>query len=69
MDVASKDILARWVFPLVPDDNHPAGHVYEHSRGNKYLPKDQSVVLARSVHPPLWPSRLLIVGTQDMQDR
>jgi hypothetical protein len=69
MDVASKDILARWVFPLVPDDNHPAGHVYEHSRGNKYLPKDQSVVLARSVPPPLRRSRPLIVGAQDMQDR
>ena len=43
----SKDILARWTFPLVPDDNHPSGHVYEHLRGNKYIAKDNSVTLAR----------------------
>lgn len=46
-DVSSKDILSRWTFPLVPDDNHPGKHVYEHLRGNKYMPKDNSVVLSR----------------------
>ncbi|GLB35041.1 putative nucleotidyl transferase [Lyophyllum shimeji] len=44
----SKDILSRWTFPLVPDDNHPGGHAYDHERGNKYIAKDQSVVLART---------------------
>lgn len=43
----SKDILSRWTFPLVPDGNHPGGHIYEHTRGNRYFPKDGSVVLAR----------------------
>lgn len=44
----SKDILSRWAFPLVPDDNHPSGHNYEHRRGNRYFAKDGSVVLART---------------------
>ena len=45
----SKDILSRWTFPLVPDDNHPGGHIYEHTRGNRYIAKDNSVILARYV--------------------
>ncbi|KAJ7219182.1 nucleotide-diphospho-sugar transferase, partial [Mycena pura] len=45
-DSISKDILSRWTFPLVPDDNHPGGHVYKHARGNKYLAHD--VALART---------------------
>ncbi|KAF8894552.1 nucleotide-diphospho-sugar transferase [Infundibulicybe gibba] len=44
----SKDILSRWTFPLVPDDNHPGGQLYEHIRGNKYIAKDNTVVLART---------------------
>ncbi|KAJ3726128.1 nucleotide-diphospho-sugar transferase [Lentinula raphanica] len=44
----SKDILSRWTFPLVPDNNHPAGHLYEHRRGNKYIDKDGTVILART---------------------
>ncbi|RDB21277.1 Translation initiation factor eIF-2B subunit epsilon [Hypsizygus marmoreus] len=44
----SKDILSRWTFPLVPDDNHPGGHIYDHERGNKYIAKDHSVILART---------------------
>lgn len=44
----SKDILARWTFPLVPDDNHPGGHAYEHLRGNKYIARDGTVQLSRS---------------------
>ncbi|KAF9227524.1 nucleotide-diphospho-sugar transferase [Gyrodon lividus] len=44
----SKDILSRWTFPLVPDDNYPGGHSYEHLRGNKYIAKDSSVVLSRT---------------------
>ncbi|KAI0302086.1 nucleotide-diphospho-sugar transferase [Russula brevipes] len=47
-DAISKDILARWTFPLVPDDNHPGGHAYDHLRGNRYVPKDNSVVLSRT---------------------
>ncbi|KAI0647184.1 nucleotide-diphospho-sugar transferase [Trametes meyenii] len=47
-DAVSKDILARWTFPLVPDDNHPGGHSYEHLRGNKYIAKGNSVVLSRT---------------------
>ena len=45
----SKDILSRWTFPLVPDDNHPGGHIYEHTRGNRYIARDNTVVLARYV--------------------
>ncbi|KAF8628435.1 hypothetical protein AX15_003954 [Amanita polypyramis BW_CC] len=44
----SKDILSRWTFPLVPDDDHPGGHVYEHLRGNRYLAKDGTIFLART---------------------
>ncbi|KAJ4488105.1 nucleotide-diphospho-sugar transferase, partial [Lentinula aciculospora] len=47
-DAISKDILSRWTFPLVPDNNHPAGHLYEHRRGNKYIDKDGTVLLART---------------------
>ncbi|KZP24752.1 nucleotide-diphospho-sugar transferase [Athelia psychrophila] len=47
-DSVSKDILSRWTFPLVPDDNHPSGHSYEYLRGNRYIAKDNSVVLSRS---------------------
>ncbi|KAJ3561900.1 hypothetical protein NP233_g9905 [Leucocoprinus birnbaumii] len=47
-DSISKDILSRWTFPLVPDDNHPSGHNYELRRGNRYIAKDGSVVLART---------------------
>ncbi|KAG8217822.1 hypothetical protein J3R82DRAFT_5987 [Butyriboletus roseoflavus] len=47
-DSISKDILSRWTFPLVPDDNHPAGHSYDHLRGNKYIAADGSVILSRT---------------------
>ncbi|KII88609.1 hypothetical protein PLICRDRAFT_689604 [Plicaturopsis crispa FD-325 SS-3] len=47
-DSISKDILSRWTFPLVPDDNHPGGHAYEHNRGNRYIAKDNTVVLSRT---------------------
>lgn len=50
--IDSKDILSRWTFPLVPDDNHPGGHSYEHLRGNKYIAKDNSVVLSRCCATP-----------------
>lgn len=48
-DAISKDILSRWTFPLVPDNNHPSSHAYEHRRGNKYFPRDNTVVLSRYV--------------------
>ncbi|TFY50681.1 hypothetical protein EVG20_g11387, partial [Dentipellis fragilis] len=35
----SKDILSRWTFPLVPDDNFPGDVAYEHLRGNSYIAK------------------------------
>ncbi|KAH6918678.1 translation initiation factor eif-2b [Coprinopsis sp. MPI-PUGE-AT-0042] len=44
----SKDILSRWTFPLVPDDNYPGRVRYEHSRGNRYLPEGNSAVLSRT---------------------
>jgi len=47
-DAIAKDILSRWTFPLVPDDNYPGGDAYDHLRGNKYIPKDNSVVLSRT---------------------
>ncbi|PCH38105.1 nucleotide-diphospho-sugar transferase [Wolfiporia cocos MD-104 SS10] len=47
-DAISKDILSRWTFPLVPDNNHPGDHSYEHLRGNKYIAKDNSVNLSRT---------------------
>lgn len=43
----SRDIIGRWCFPLVPDDNHPGGHQYEHLPGNRYLAKDK-VTLSRN---------------------
>ncbi|KAH7340806.1 nucleotide-diphospho-sugar transferase [Rhizoctonia solani] len=33
----SKDIISRWSFPLVPDNNHPAQHDYDYRAGNKYI--------------------------------
>ena len=53
-DICSKDILSRWTFPLVPDDNHPGGHFYEHLRGNKYIAKDNTVVLSRYIYMRLF---------------
>lgn len=44
----SKDILSRWTFPLVPDDNYPGRARYEHSRGNRYLPEGNTAVLSRT---------------------
>ncbi|KAF8201653.1 nucleotide-diphospho-sugar transferase [Pholiota molesta] len=44
----SKDILSRWTFPLVPDDNHPGGHIYELTRGNRYIAKGNTVELSRT---------------------
>ncbi|EJD53073.1 nucleotide-diphospho-sugar transferase [Auricularia subglabra TFB-10046 SS5] len=44
----SKDILARWAFPLVPDDNHPSGQTYEHLRGHRYISQDKQVMLSRT---------------------
>ncbi|CAE6414321.1 unnamed protein product [Rhizoctonia solani] len=35
----SKDIISRWSFPLVPDNNHPAQHDYDYRAGNKYIAK------------------------------
>ncbi|KAB5596467.1 Translation initiation factor eIF-2B epsilon subunit [Ceratobasidium theobromae] len=35
----SKDIISRWSFPLVPDNNHPAGHTYDYRAGNRYIAK------------------------------
>ena len=37
---------------MVPDDNHPGGHAYEHLRGNKYIAKDNTVVMSRYVCQP-----------------
>ncbi|TFY83054.1 hypothetical protein EWM64_g960, partial [Hericium alpestre] len=48
-DAVSKDILSRWTFPLVPDDNYPGDTAYEHLRGNKYVAAD--VVLSRYALP------------------
>ncbi|KAI5122066.1 hypothetical protein M0805_006049 [Coniferiporia weirii] len=46
----SKDILARWTFPLVPDDNHPGSSStsYEYMRGNRYLSLSPPPQLART---------------------
>lgn len=38
----SKDILSRWTFPLVPDDNYPGGERYLYTTGAQYLPKSPS---------------------------
>ncbi|KZV79640.1 nucleotide-diphospho-sugar transferase [Exidia glandulosa HHB12029] len=44
----SKDVLARWAFPLVPDGNHPGGQHYEHLRGHRYISQDKQVTLSRT---------------------
>ncbi|KAJ7285945.1 nucleotide-diphospho-sugar transferase [Mycena rebaudengoi] len=59
----SKDILSRWTFPLVPDDNHPGGHLYQHTRGNTYIAADKSVVLARCDPPREYQKMLQIIGS------
>lgn len=48
----SKDILTRWTYPLVPDENNPSGQAYEYRRGNVYMPSGgggSSVQLSRYV--------------------
>ncbi|KAH8117331.1 nucleotide-diphospho-sugar transferase [Phellopilus nigrolimitatus] len=64
----SKDILARWTFPLVPDDNYPgsASTSYEHVRGNKYLSLASPPQLARTSH--VGPLTLLGPGTSIAAD-
>jgi translation initiation factor eIF-2B subunit epsilon len=42
--VRSKDILSRWTYPLVPDENNPSGQKYEHRRGNTYIPPGGTAV-------------------------
>ncbi|KAK0450768.1 nucleotide-diphospho-sugar transferase [Armillaria borealis] len=65
-DSVSKDILSRWAFPLVPDDNHPGGHAYEHIRGNKYIAKGSTVTLART--STVGNNTLIGSGTQILED-
>ncbi|KAI9932753.1 hypothetical protein ASPWEDRAFT_202756 [Aspergillus wentii DTO 134E9] len=45
-DAISKDILARWTYPLCPDTNLLPGHTYDLRKGNLY--QEQGVTLARS---------------------
>lgn len=45
-DAVSKDIIARWSYPLCPDTNLLPGHTYELRKGNLY--QEQGVTLARS---------------------
>nr|GAT47225.1 translation initiation factor eIF-2B subunit epsilon [Mycena chlorophos] len=63
-DSISKDILSRWTFPLVPDDNHPGGHIYQHSRGNKYVAAQVS--LART--SKIGNNTLIADGTKILDD-
>ncbi|KAL3491597.1 nucleotide-diphospho-sugar transferase [Aspergillus germanicus] len=45
-DAVSKDIIARWAYPLCPDTNLLPGHNYELRKGTLY--QEQDVTLARS---------------------
>ncbi|KAL4934008.1 translation initiation factor eIF2B catalytic subunit epsilon [Aspergillus undulatus] len=45
-DAISKDVLARWSYPLCPDTNLLPGHNYELRKGTLY--QEQGVTLARS---------------------
>jgi translation initiation factor eIF-2B subunit epsilon len=51
--ISSKDIISRWSFPLVPDNNHPAQHYYDYRAGNKYIAKRAD--LSRCVRFPVPP--------------
>ncbi|KAF8522178.1 nucleotide-diphospho-sugar transferase [Hysterangium stoloniferum] len=65
-DVISKDILSRWTYPLVPDENNPNGQLYEHRRGNVYLPSGgTSVQLSCKIGPNtlLGPSTTVAAST------
>ncbi|KAL5533149.1 GCD6 [Sanghuangporus sanghuang] len=64
----SNDILARWTFPLVPDDNYPGSSStsYEHTRGNKYLSIISPPQLARTSH--IGPMTLLGPSTSIASD-
>ncbi|KAJ3504968.1 hypothetical protein NMY22_g17742 [Coprinellus aureogranulatus] len=44
----SKDILSRWTFPLVPDDNYPGGERYLYTTGSQYLSTSPTTTIARS---------------------
>ncbi|KAJ3161423.1 hypothetical protein HDU86_007205 [Geranomyces michiganensis] len=43
-DAVSKDLLSRWAYPIVPDNNMVPGHSYKYSRPNVY--KEEGVRLA-----------------------
>lgn len=45
-DAVSRDIIARWAYPLCPDTNLLPGHSYDLRGGNLY--QEQGVMLARS---------------------
>ncbi|KAJ3331280.1 hypothetical protein HDU76_003615 [Blyttiomyces sp. JEL0837] len=45
-DAISKDMLARWTFPIVPDSNITGSLSYSHSRPHIY--KEKNVVLSRT---------------------
>ncbi|PKY07353.1 putative translation initiation factor eif-2b epsilon subunit [Aspergillus campestris IBT 28561] len=45
-DAVSRDIIARWAYPLCPDTNLLPGHSYDLRAGNLY--QEQGVMLARS---------------------
>ncbi|KAF5315880.1 hypothetical protein D9611_004610 [Ephemerocybe angulata] len=44
----SKDILSRWTFPLVPDDNYPGSERYQHTGGNQYVAKTHPATISRT---------------------
>jgi hypothetical protein len=48
-DAISKDIIGRWVFPMVPDSNIQDGDSYQFHRGYVYK-EANGVILARWVH-------------------
>ncbi|CAG8443520.1 6183_t:CDS:10 [Acaulospora morrowiae] len=45
-DAISKDVLSRWTYPIVPDNNLQEGDSYEYMRGQIY--KERNVELSRS---------------------
>ncbi|KAK9475329.1 nucleotide-diphospho-sugar transferase [Dipodascopsis tothii] len=45
-DAVSKDIVARWTYPITPDGNLMPDQTYQYQRGHVY--KEDGVVLARS---------------------
>ncbi|KAI8825610.1 nucleotide-diphospho-sugar transferase [Fimicolochytrium jonesii] len=49
-DAVSKDVLSRWVYPIVPENNMLAGGTYKYSRPSIYKEQDVKLDISTNIH-------------------